>query len=172
MYLRSSDPQRDRKRALALAEEAARLDSNDPLVLTTLSAAYTLTGRLDRASTLIERALQLDPNSAWAWQRNGWIHVYRDQPELALDHFDHSLRISPFDPINFNSYISMGVAHFAAVRYEDAIEWLRKGLQERPSAVWAYRLLTPAYAQAGRMEDARQSATLLLQSFPGFVALT
>ncbi len=168
MYLRSSDPQRDRKRALALAEEAARLDSNDPLVLTTLSAAYTLSGRLDRASTLIERALQLDPNSAWAWQRSGWIHVYRDQPELALDHFNHGLRISPFDPINFNSYIGMGVAHFAAVRYEDAIEWLRKGLQERPSAVWAYRLLTPAYAQAGRMEDARQSATLLLQSHPDF----
>ena len=46
MYLRSSDPQRDRERALALAEEAARLDSNDPLVLTTLSAAYTLVWKL------------------------------------------------------------------------------------------------------------------------------
>jgi adenylate cyclase len=168
MYLRSPDPQRDRERALALTEEAARLDSNDPLVLTTLSAAYTLSGRLDRASTLIEKALQLDPNSAWAWQRSGWIHVYREQPELALDHFKHGLRISPFDPINFNSYIGMGVAHFTAVRYEEAIEWLKKGLQERPSAVWAYRLLTPAYAQAGRMEDARRSATLLLQSFPEF----
>jgi adenylate cyclase len=168
MYLRSSDPQRDRVQALALAEEAARLDSNDPLVLTTLSAAYTLSGRLDRASTLIEKALQLDPNSAWAWQRSGWICVYREQPELALDHFKHGLRISPFDPINFNSYIGMGMAHFAAFRYEDAIEWLKKGLQERPNAVWAYRLLTPAYAQAGRMEDARRSATLLLQSFPEF----
>jgi adenylate cyclase len=168
MYLRSSDPQWERERALALAEEAARLDSNDPLVLTTLSAAYTLSGRVDRASTLIEKALQLDPNSAWAWQRNGWIHLYKDQPELALDHFKHGLRISPFDPINFNSYIGMGVAHFAAVRYEDAIEWLKKGLQERPSAVWAYRLLIPAYAHAGRMDDARQSATLLLQCYPDF----
>ena len=62
----------------------------------------------------------------------------------------------------------MGMAHFAAVRYNDAIEWLKKGLQERPSAVWAYRLLTPAYAHAGRMEDARQSATLLLHSYPEF----
>lgn len=168
MYLRSSDPQRDRDRALSLAEEAARLDSNDPLVLTTLSAAYTLAGSLDRASTLIERALRLDPNSAWAWQRSGWIHAYKAEPELALDHFEHGLRISPFDPINFNSYIGMGVAHFAAARYEDAIEWLKKGLQERPSAVWAYRLLAPAYAQAGWMEDARRSANRLLQSYPDF----
>ena len=79
-YLRSSDPQRDRERAVALAEEAARLDSDDPFVLTTLSGAYTLIGRLDRASTLIEKALRLDPNSAWAWQRSGWLHSYKGAP--------------------------------------------------------------------------------------------
>jgi adenylate cyclase len=168
IYLRSSDPSRDRELALTLAEQAARLDSNDPLVLTTLSAAYTLSGRLDRAATLIERALQLDPNSAWAWQRSGWIHVYKAQPELALDHFGRGLRISPFDPINFNSYIGTGMAHFAAGRYEDAIEWIEKGILERPSAIWAHRLLAPAYAQAGRLADARRSATRLLKSYPDF----
>jgi adenylate cyclase len=168
LHFRSSNQKQDRERALAFAEEAARLDSDDPLVLTTLASAYNLAGRLDRASTLIERALRLDPNSAWAWQRSGWIKVYKAQPELALEHFERGLRISPFDPINFNSYIGMGAANLAAGRYEDAVRWLEKGFEERPSAGWAYRLLAPAYALAGRLEDARKAATLLLQSFPDF----
>jgi adenylate cyclase len=168
VYLRSSDPQRDRERALILAEEAERLDSSDPLVLTALSGAYTLAGRLERASPLIEKALRLDPNSAWAWQRSGWILFYKAQPERALEHFKRSLRISPFDPINFNTYIGMGVSHFAACRYEDAIECFEKSLQERLSTVWAHRMLAPAYAQAGRLEDARRSAGLLLQRHPDF----
>jgi adenylate cyclase len=168
MYLGSSDPPRDRERALALAEEAARLDSDDPLVLTTLSAAYTLVRKLDRAATLLDKALRLDPNSAWAWQRSGWLHVYKDQAEVALEHFQRGLRISPFDPINFNSYIGMGAVHFAGARYDDAVTWIEKGIQERPSAAWAYRLLTSAYALAGRLEDARRAASLLLQNYPDF----
>jgi adenylate cyclase len=156
IYLRSSDPERDKARALRLAEEAARLDSDDPLVLTTLGAAYTHVGRLDQASTLLEKALRLDPNSAWAWQRSGWLHAYKGEAEVAIDQFQHGLRISPFDPINFNSYIGLGNAHFSLARYEDAVAWYEKGMRERPGAVWAHRLLAPAYAEAGRLDDARR----------------
>ena len=166
IYLRSSDPQRERDQALALAEAAARLDSNDPLVLTILSAAYTLSKRLDRALALIEKALRLDPNSAWAWQRSGWVRVHEGPAELAIEHFERGLRISPFDPINFNSYLGIGVAHFTAERYGEAVEWLRKGIEERPSAVWAYRLLAPAYALAGQLEEARRTAARIAHSVP------
>jgi adenylate cyclase len=168
IYLRSSDPQREREQALALAEAAARLDSNDPLVLTTLGAAYTLSKKLDRAASLIEKALRLDPNSAWAWQRSGWVRVHEGPAEVAIEHFERGLRISPFDPINFNSHLGIGVAHFTAERYEQAVEWLRKGLEERPSAAWAYRLLAPAYALAGALEEARRSAAQLLQVHPDY----
>jgi hypothetical protein len=70
VYLRSLDPSSDRQRAVELAEQAACLDSDDPLVLTALSAAYTLTRRHDLAAPPIERALVIDPNCAWAWQRS------------------------------------------------------------------------------------------------------
>jgi adenylate cyclase len=167
-YLRSSTPQRDRDQALTLAEEAARLDSNDPLVLTTLGAAYTLSGRLERASTLIDKALRLDPNSAWAWQRSAWIHVYEGRAEVAIDHFEHGLRISPFDPINFNSYLGLGEAHFVAGRYEEAITWIRKAIRERPSAVWVHRSLAAACAQAGRLGEAREAVAVLRETYPDF----
>ena len=167
-YLRSADPQRDRERALQLAEEAARLDRDDPLVLTALSAAHTLTGDRDRAAALIEEALRRDPNSAWAWQRSGWILTYKGLSDPAIDHFERGLRISPFDPINFNSHIGIGTAHFAAGRYDRAALSIRKGLDLQPDALWAHRILAPTLAQAGRLEEARQSARLLLGRHPQF----
>ena len=42
------------------------------------------------------------PNSAWAWNRNGWLGVYLGQPELAMESFNRALRLSPFDPMVFN----------------------------------------------------------------------
>ena len=90
IYLRSHDPTRDRETAVSLAQRAARLDSDDPLVLTALSAAYTLVRRLDLAGPLLEKALVIDPNSAWAWQRSGWLKVYLDEPDLALQQFERS----------------------------------------------------------------------------------
>lgn len=165
-YLRSSDPKADRARGLELAEAAAQLDSNDPLVLTTLGGAYTLARRLDIASVLIERALQLDPNLAWAWHRSGWLHVYLEKPEIAIAHFQHSLRLSPVDPTRFNLLIGIGAAHFAAARYDLAAEWTQKGLREQPRALWAHRILAAAYARAGQLDKARHSVHLLLQAYP------
>lgn len=165
-YLRSSDPAADRARGLELAEEAARLDSSDPLVLTTLGGAYTLARRLDIASVLIEKALQLDPNLAWAWHRSGWLHVYLEKGEIAIDHFQRSLRLSPVDPTRFNLLIGIGAAHFAEARYDLAAEWTEKGLREQPRALWAHRILAAACARAGQLEKARQSVKLLLQAYP------
>lgn len=171
-YLRSSDPEADKARGLELAEAAARLDSNDPLVLTTLGGAYTLARRLDIAAVLIEKALQLDPNLAWAWHRSGWLHVYLEKPEIAIEHFQHSLRLSPVDPTRFNLLIGIGAAHFAAARYEQAAEWVEKGLREQPRALWAHRILAAACARAGRLEQARRSVDLLLQAYPDLTVTT
>jgi adenylate cyclase len=166
IYLRSTNPTAEKQRALALAQEAAGLDSNDPLVLTALSAAYTLVKRLDLAASFIEKALLLDPNSAWAWQRSGWLNMYLGKPEVSIDHFNRGLRLSPLDPLNFNSYVGIGAAHSFAQRYDKAVEWLEKALRERPEAVWAHRTLAAAYANAGRMDEARASVTILRQAYP------
>jgi adenylate cyclase len=67
-------PAEDRIKAVNLAQEAASLDSDDPLVLTVLSAAFALVRKFDLGLAAIEKALALDPNSAWAWLRSGWAN--------------------------------------------------------------------------------------------------
>jgi adenylate cyclase len=166
-YMRSPDPEADRLRALTLAREAASLDSNDPMVLTVLSAAYAIVGQFDLALTAIEKALALDPNSAWAWLRSGWANHYADNSDKAIAHFHRAMRLSPLDPMHFNALVGIGATHFGRDQYDEAIRWIEKGLHEKPDAAWTYRLLTAAYAHAGRLEDAKQAATKFQEAFPG-----
>jgi adenylate cyclase len=71
-------------------------------------------------------AAMLDPSSAWAWNRSGWLQSYLEHPEIAVEHFERSIRLSPFDPMNFNACIGIGFAHFVAERYADAAFWYER----------------------------------------------
>ncbi len=106
------------------------------------------------ARLMLERAVTLDPNAAWAWCRLGWVENYSDHPERAIEHFERALRLSPLDPMNFNNYVGMGCAHEIAERYDEALALYRRALQERPHADWLYRHIVSSLAGAGRLAEA------------------
>jgi len=157
--------------SLAMARKAAELDADDPLVLTMLATAETLAGDLDAAGLHIERALAFDRNSAWAWCRSGWILTFKsEEPETAIRHFQHAIRLSPLNPMNFNLHFGLGMANFVAGNYEQSAGYLEKGLLEKPEAVWANRPLAANYALLGRDAEARRVTALILEYFPGLTA--
>jgi adenylate cyclase len=147
---------------LRLAQAATALGGEDPTVLTVLGAAHTIVRNYEIAARMLEKALTLDPNSAWAWNRSGWLESYLDRADTAIEHFERALRLSPFDPMNFNAFIGIGGAHFVAGRYAETARWLEKGLLENPGATWVYRNLVPTYALLGRDADARGGLSRLL----------
>ncbi|MBB4040916.1 adenylate cyclase [Microvirga flocculans] len=156
----------DKRETLRQAQAAAALAHDDPFILTVLGAALTITREYQRAASMLERALALDPNSAWAWNRSGWLHNYRDDPEVAIQHFEHSLRLSPFDPMAFNCEMGIGCAHFIAKRYDLAALWQERALSVNPSATWILRTLAPTYVFAGDHEKARSCIRDLLKAYP------
>jgi adenylate cyclase len=166
-YMRTSHPAENKARAVKMAQEAASLDSHDPLVLTVLSVAYALVGQVDLGLTVIKNALALDPNSAWAWLRSGWLHNYARQPDTAIEHFHRAMRLSPLDPMRFNALIGIAAAFADKGLYDETVRWGEQALRERPDAVWFYRSLAAAYAHAGRLEDAKEAVAKLLEAFPG-----
>lgn len=166
-FLWTNHPEEERSAALRLAKEAARLDSDDPLVLTVLASAHAVGREFTEAVPLIDRAVQLDPNSAWAWHHSGFIRTFLNQPDLAIEHFQRSIRISPLDPYNFNAAIGIGIAHFHAERFAESASWVRQGIAEKPSATWAWRIVAAAYANLGRLDEAREALTHLVQAHPG-----
>jgi adenylate cyclase len=167
VYNWTNTPAQARDEALQLAQRAAAISRDDPMVLAILGAAHTIAGDFDIAAAHLDRALALDPNSAWAWHRSGWLNIHRERPETAIEQFEHAIRLSPFDPMDFICLFGIGVAHFIAGRYDEAIAWTKKGLSQNPESYWAHRVLVPALVHAGRKEEAKHAATVLMESFPG-----
>ena len=154
-YNWATDVALERREGERLIEIATMTVGDDPTALTALaSAMMQLGGDVRQAANFAERALQLDPNHAWAWMRRGFGLVYTGQPEDALIAFEHSARLSPLDPFGFNVHLGMGLAHFAAGRPEKGIEFARQALAERPGLTWPYRDLATYYAATGKLEQA------------------
>jgi adenylate cyclase len=152
--------------ARTLAERAAAMSGDDPIILAVLGAVHTFVHNHGTARVLLERAVTLDPNAAWAWSRLGWIENYADQPQKAIRNFERALRLSPIDPMNFNNYVGIGSAHEVAQEYNEAAALYRRALGERPNASWIYRNLAAALSGAGRVEEAKQAFADLMHSYP------
>ncbi len=154
--------------AVRLAERAAALSSEDPLILAVLGAVQTLARNHGTARVLLERAVAIDPNAAWAYNRLGWLEVYGDRPDAAVPHFERSMRLSPLDPLNFNNYVGMACARQIAEDCGAASDLFLRALGERPSALWIHRNLAPALHAAGRPAEAEASRAALMAAYSGF----
>ncbi len=166
VYNWSDDLAASQSTARTLAEHAANLSGDDPLILAVLGTVHTFVRNYGTARVLLERALALDPNCAWAWSRLGWVENYADQPQKAIEHFERALRLSPIDPMNFNNHAGLASAHEVLQDYDKAAALYRRALLERPNANWIYRNLASSLSGAGRIDEASQAFTELLRSYP------
>ena len=167
VYNWADDLAASKREALRHAEKAAELSGDDPLILAVLGAVHTFVRNLGTARLLLERAVQLDPNAAWAWSRLGWVENYSDHPERAIENFERAIRLSPLDPMNFNNIVGIGSANEISGRYDEALALYRRAHQERPHANWILRNTVACLAGAGRMEEAAAELKRMYQFYPG-----
>jgi adenylate cyclase len=166
-YNWTADFASERRAAAALVETASRHVADDPTALTALaSAMMMLGGDVRQAATFADRALELDPNHAWAWMRRGWGHVYLGNPEDGLSAFERSARLSPMDPFAFNVHLGMGLANFAAGRPQQAIAWAQRAMAERPGLTWPHRDLAVYFAHHGDLASAADARERFQRSHP------
>ncbi|RUU06497.1 CadC-family transcriptional regulator [Mesorhizobium sp. USDA-HM6] len=166
-YHWTETPAASREEGLRLAQKAASLSGDDPMVLAVLGAAHSFAGDYEVADMHLTRARALDPNSAWAWLRGAWLDVYRERPEAAIEKFEHFERLSPRDPMGYMAELGIGAAHFIAARYEEAVVMTQRGVSRQPGAAWALRWLVATLVHAGRKDEARRVCVRLLESNPG-----
>ncbi len=157
----------ERRTAAALVETASQHVADDPTALTALaSALMMLGGDVRQAATFADRALELDPNHAWAWMRRGWGHVYLGTPEEGLAAFERAARLSPMDPFAFNVHLGMGLANFAAGRPQQALAWAQRAMSERPGLTWPHRDLAVYFAHQGDLAAARDALERFQRAHP------
>ena len=159
-------PEVEKAAARELAERAARLNAGDPLAETMLAAGYTLAHDLEAAAVHAERALALDPGSAWAWGRSAWIKAYTGRAQAAIEEFQIARSLAPADALNFLWSVGIASAEFQLARYRESVAWYHRALAENPASTWTKRFLTPAYVLAGRMDEARHSFAEFTAAFP------
>jgi tetratricopeptide (TPR) repeat protein len=163
------DRAEETSQSVNLARRAVELGKEDAVALSTggYALAY-VAGDLEEGAAFIDRALRLNPNLALAWFCSACVKIYIGEPELAIKDFTHSMRLSPLDPFISMAQSGIGLAHFVAGRYEDALSWARRALQETPDYHPALRVLAASTAMAGRLHDAQKVIVHLLEIDPDF----
>ena len=156
-----ADPLRLARQALA-----ARFEDADTLWQSAV-VLWSLGGETATALAILDRALALNPNSASAWSNRGHLCAYDNQPEAAIEAFQRSEQLSPFDPLGFFYANGFAVAHFAARRFEQAIAWADRALLDNRRLVPALRTKIAASAHLGRLDEARTACDQLRALHPG-----
>jgi adenylate cyclase len=158
----------ERRETARLAREAVRLGKDDAFSLSW--AGFSLAannGELENGAALLDRALALNPNLARSWNLSGWVRVFLNQPEIAIEHLARAMRLSPLDLAFHAMETAMAAAHLRADRYDQASLWAEKALRDQPNSADAAQLLATSCALGGDMERARSAMQRLLQIAPG-----
>lgn len=150
-----------------LARQAVRLGSDDAVALATAAGALAYVVRdLDAGAACIDQALTLNPNLMWASYFAGFINSWLGEPEVAVAHLMHAMRLSPVDPLMPLMQMATAHAHFFAGRYDDASAWAVTALRGTPNLIPALRIGAAGDALAGRLEPAQKAVARLLQINP------
>ncbi|BCG96925.1 transcriptional regulator [Mesorhizobium sp. 131-2-1] len=163
----TTDAEEEVAETVRLARRATELgrDNADALSAAGLSLAY-IAGEVDEGAVLLERALALNPNLAWAWYFSGWVKVYLGDPEAAISDTARAMRLSPHDIHIFNMQTVVAYAHLLSGRFNDAIAWAEMALRGRSGHASALRVLAASSALSGRPEQARKAMTRLREVNP------
>ncbi|MBA3447634.1 MAG: adenylate/guanylate cyclase domain-containing protein, partial [Pseudaminobacter sp.] len=107
-----------------LARRAAELGSNDDIALATAGAALGYVVGDNRAGTLlVERALALNPNFAFAWLVASWTTHWTGQLTKGLDYCRRAMELSPQDSMMFHMEATMAFGYCTAGEYDHALSW-------------------------------------------------
>jgi adenylate cyclase len=151
-----SDSDQSRAKAVSFARHAIELAGNDPVALA--NAAYTLQAFGEDVTTttaLVDRALALNPSYARGWYISAWMRLASGLPDLALEHIEKSLRLSPREYVGTPLLVTSWV-HFISRRFSVAAEHFRLAICQVPGSPWPYRGLAACFAHLEQLDNANE----------------
>jgi TolB-like protein/tetratricopeptide (TPR) repeat protein len=163
-----TDRVRESAEGTQLARKAAHLGADDPVALCMGGYALAFVAHeFDDAVAFMDRGLVVNPNFALAWMLSAWLRVWRSEPDLALEHVAHAVRLSPLDPSTYGVYGAMAYAHFLASRYDLASSCAEKVIRDNPTFLLANCISAASNGLAERLEQAQRAIARTLECDPG-----
>jgi adenylate cyclase len=164
----SDSTERSMSELVRTAERAAAIDDKDPYAQIALATAYSMTGPQDKMLAAAERAVELNPSMAMAYFYIGNLLAIVGRAEEAIANLEKGMRLSPRDPVLFGFLSGVAWAHFAAERYEDAVDWAKRSLKHRSDWADALTALAASCAHLGRSDEARAAVDLIMRLHPEY----
>ncbi len=162
-----SDLRDEEAEAARLARRAVQSSKDDAAVIGLAGLAIAYVSReLDVGAGYSERAISLNPELASTQYVSGWIKNWLGEPEAAIGHFAHAMRLSPLDPSLAIMQAGTAHAHFFVDRNDEASRWADMALAEAPDRLTPLRISAASHAHAGRMDKARQLAIKMCRLYP------
>ena len=150
------DLELNRPNGLDRGRRALQVAGDDPAVLANAAFALGYFGEdIGAMIALVDRALMLNPSFARGWHVSGGLHTWAGLPDLAIEHFETSLHLSPRARVGWG-LAGIGIAHFLSRRFDEAVPKLLLAIQEDPSFPYPYYYLAACYAHMGRLGDSRE----------------
>jgi adenylate cyclase len=92
----TTDGDRNKQKAIEFAHRALAVAGDDSGVLADAAFALACFGEdIDAMIALVDRALGFNPSYARGWYISGFLRLWAGQMDLAIEHADMALRLSP-----------------------------------------------------------------------------
>ncbi len=157
------------KRALEQTQRALDVDPDCSLALAIEGFVHChMLKDLDGAEQRYELALNANPNDSLAWLFSGVLSGFKGDGANAKIAAEKALNLSPLDPMLYFYQSLAASAVVASGDYETAIALARASLKSNKSHSSTYRALTIALSMNGQVEEAKETAQLLLVIEPHF----
>lgn len=167
-FFRSGFHPEDRAAALEHAHMALG-DTDDPQAFSIGAFVDAMiTHDYDSAIRVLDRALEMNGNSAQTLRFSSMMHAFSERYERANEHALKALRLSPFDPLNYHPYLALASICFFTGRYGDAATDSTKALQSSPGFSVMHAYLVASQINFGAVDAARAAAQRLLEIAPAF----
>jgi TolB-like protein len=162
----AEEPETSRRKAIDLARQTLQAAENDPGVLANAAQVLARFGEdIGAMIRLVDRALALNPSFARGWYVSGLLRSFAGQHNLAVEHVETSLRLSPRERMGA-PLVVIGVAYFFKRLFDEAVPKLLLSIQDQPGYPASYRYLAACYAHMGRLDEARAIAARLCAITP------
>ncbi len=154
------DPHPPSQAAYALARRAVALDARNEYAHWALGISCWALERFDESLAALDRAVALNPNCSLAYGSRGTLLAILGQSDAGIEDQEIAIRSNPLDPSIFFRFSGVSLAHYAANRFGEAIEWADKALHRNDEWYLAHFLKIASYAAIGdasKAQDARSS---------------
>jgi len=144
--------------ALALTQQALALDDSLPIARSVLSQIYAQKQQYDQAIVEGKRAIALDPNNDFSFDRQGVALSFAGRPAEALPLIEQAMRLNPHYPPFYLG--DLGWIYLLTGRYAEAVATLKEATSRGPTLMVCYPILANSYVQQWASQQEADAHTL------------